>query len=541
MIFYDQLKVPPPLMCPDCRMQRRIAFRNERTLYRRACDLCKKDGISLYTEGAPFPVYCHQCWWGDDWDPLSYALEYNPQKSFLEQLRELRNKVPRVRLLSINSINSEYENNSSENKNCYLIFAAANNEDCLYGRLVQHCKNSMDCDFLYDSELCYECLDTRKSFKCLYGERLQECVDVLFSFDMRNCQNCIFCVNGRNLSCAIENQPCTKEEFEKKKAEIFRSYESIEEAKVKYKKLREKALVKYAFATKCVHATGDYMYNCHDGVKIFDVSNGKNCSYIADAEDPIDCQDVNNHYFKGERCYNVMGALQDTNCIATAFVFYCNNVAYSDNCCNSADCFGCIGLNKKKYCILNKQYTPEEYKALKEQIVESMKKEGIYGEFMPPQLSPFPYNDTLAQEYYPLTEKEAKAKGFNWQTKVSGTYGKETIAEKDMPETIGEISEDILNQVLVCKDCKKNFRITRAKFDFYKRMNLPLPHKDFECRHQDRMKKRNPRKLWPRACMCELKNHIHGAKKCPNEFETSYSPERPEVVYCENCYQQEVS
>src|SRR3989344_4930995 len=541
LIFYDQLKVPPPNYCPDCRMQRRIAFRNERTLYRRACDLCKKDGISLYTEGAPFPVYCHQCWWGDQWDPVFYAQDYDPKRPFLEQLLELRNKVPRVRLLSINSINSEYENNSSENKNCYLIFAAENNEDCLYGRLVQSCKNSMDCDFLYNSELCYECLDTRKSFKCLFGERLQECVDVLFSFDMRNCQNCIFCVNGRNLSYAIENQLCTKEEFEKKKAEILKSYESIEEAKVKYKKLREKALVKYAFATKCVHATGDYMYNCHDGVKIFDVSNGKNCSYIADAEDPIDCQDVNNHYFKGERCYNVMGALQDTNCIATAFSFYCNNVAYSDNCRNSADCFGCIGLNKKKYCILNKQYTPEEYKALKEQIVEGMKKEGVYGEFMPPQLSPFPYNDTLAQEYYPLTETEAKNLGYEWQTKASGTYGKETIAEKDMPATIGEGSEDILNQVLVCKDCKKNFRITRAEFDFYKRMNLPLPHKDFECRHQDRMKKRNPRKLWPRSCMCDKSHPLHSGAKCENKFETAYSPDRKETVYCETCYQQEVS
>ncbi|KKT00286.1 MAG: hypothetical protein UV77_C0005G0023 [Candidatus Nomurabacteria bacterium GW2011_GWA1_43_17] len=198
-------------------------------------------------------------------------------------------------------------------------------------------------------------------------------------------------------------------------------------------------------------------------------------------------------------------------------------------------------MNNKKYCILNKQYSPEEYKILKEKIVESLKKEGVYGEMMPPRLSPFPYNDTLAQEYYPLTEKEARALGYEWQTKASGTYGKETIAEKDTPATIGEVSEDILNQVLVCKDCKKNFQITRAEFDFYKRMNLPLPHKDFECRHQDRMKKRNPRKLWPRACMCELKNHLHGAKKCPNEFETSYSPDRPEVVYCENCYQQEVS
>jgi hypothetical protein len=139
-----------------------------------------------------------------------------------------------------------------------------------------------------------------------------------------------------------------------------------------------------------------------------------------------------------------------------------------------------------------------------------------------------------------MDEKEAKEKGFNWQTQVTGTYGKETIKEKEMPETIGEVTEDILNEVLVCQDCKKNFRITKGEFDFYKRMNIPLPHKDFECRHQDRMSKRNPRQLWHSSCMCELKNHLHGVKKCENEFETSYSPDRPEIVYCETCYQQEV-
>jgi len=26
----------------------------------------------------------------------------------------------------------------------------------------------------------------------------------------------------------------------------------------------------------------------------------------------------------------------------------------------------------------------------------------------------------------------------------------------------------------------------------------------------------------------------------PNEFETAYAPDRPEIVYCEKCYQQEV-
>jgi hypothetical protein len=235
-----------------------------------------------------------------------------------------------------------------------------------------------------------------------------------------------------------------------------------------------------------------------------------------------------------------MGALQTYNVKHGVYTIYVSNSEYCDSLNNCDSCFGCVGLRKKKYCILNKQYEKEEYEKLKEKIIENMKKEGSYGDFFPSTLSPFGYNETLAQEYFPIDEREAREKGFNWQSQTSGTYGKETITEKDMPETIGEAAEDILNQILVCKDCKKNFRITKGEFDFYKRMGIPLPHKDFECRHQDRMKKRNPRKLWHRACMCELKNHQHDDKKCQNEFETSYSPDRPETVYCETCYQQEV-
>ena len=540
LIFYDQIKVPSPNYCPDCRMQRRLAYRNERTLYKRTCDLCKKETISIYPAKTPFPVYCHPCWWSDGWDPTVYKMDYDPQRPFLEQFGELKNKVPRIALLVITSTNSDYTNNAADNKNCYIIFAAENNEDCLYGRLIQSCKNSVDCTFLYDSELCYECVDTRRSFKCLYGERLQECVDVLFSFDMRNCQNCIFCTNGRNLSYCIENQQVTKEEFEKKKAEILKDYARVEEAKKKYEKVKGRAIVKYAQAVKCNNVTGDYMYNCYDGVRVFDSSDAKNCSYVADFESGIDCWDCNNSYYQPERCYNIMGTLNTNNSIACVYPMYCNRIQYSDSCYHCLDCFGCAGLQKKNYHILNKEYSPEEYKKLRDEIVESMKKEGVYGEFLPPELSPFGYNETLAKEYFPMSEKEAKEKGFRWQEAETGTFGKETIKENETPKTAEELNESILKEVLVCSECKKNFRITRAEFDFYKRMNLPLPHKDFECRHQDRMKKRNPRKLWHRECMCTIERHGH-AGTCPNEFETSYSPGRPETVYCETCYQQEVS
>ena len=34
--------------------------------------------------------------------------------------------------------------------------------------------------------------------------------------------------------------------------------------------------------------------------------------------------------------------------------------------------------------------------------------------------------------------------------------------------------------------------------------------------------------------------HPEGRRGCPNEFETTYAPERLDVVYCEKCYQGEV-
>ena len=531
LIFYEQMKVPPPNHCPKCRAKIRLAFRNERTLYKRICDLCKKDVISLYPDNTPFPVYCHKCWWSDEWNPETYATQFDQSRSFLEQFVELKNKTPRISLLVIDSINSDYTNNAEDNKNCYLLFAAGNNEDCMYGRLIQRCKNSVDCNFLYDSELCYECVDTRKSFSCMYSEKLQECVNTLFSFDMRNCQNCIFCVNGRNLNYCIENKKYSKEEYEKKKNEILKSNESIKKAKELYKSMRAKAVVKYASTTKCNNVNGDYMYNCHEGVNIFDAFSTKNCSYVADADNIMDCFDCNNIYTGAERCYNVMGNLSSSNNISTVYPMYCNDVQYSDSCYNCQSCFGCAGLNKKNYYILNKKYSKEDYEKLKSQIIESMKKKGSYGDFLLPGMSPFGYNETLAQEYYPMTKEEAVKKGFNWQDTTSGTYEKETINKEKMPNTIGEVSENILNEILVCEDCEKNFKITKSEFDFYKRMGIPLPRKDFECRHKERMSKRNPRKLWHRKCM---------KKGCQNEFETSYAPNRSEIIYCERCYQQEV-
>ena len=210
LIFYEQVKTPPPLYCPDCRMAKRLTFRNERTFYKRSCDLCKKDIISLYPDDSPFTIYCRDCWWGDAWDPKSYAMNYDPQKPFFLQLKELQTKVPRIGLMVLNNVRSDYTNGSAENKDCYLIFAADYNEDCLYGRLLQRNKGCVDCAFLHESELCYECIDCKNCFKCLFSEQCQESSDLMFCYNMRNSNNSIFCTNGRNVSNSILNKKYSK-------------------------------------------------------------------------------------------------------------------------------------------------------------------------------------------------------------------------------------------------------------------------------------------------------------------------------------------
>jgi hypothetical protein len=58
---------------------------------------------------------------------------------------------------------------------------------------------------------------------------------------------------------------------------------------------------------------------------------------------------------------------------------------------------------------LNKQYTKEEYNILVPKIIEHMISTGERGEFFPPKYAPFGYNESLANEYFPLRQTEALA------------------------------------------------------------------------------------------------------------------------------------
>ena len=182
---------------------------------------------------------------------------------------------------------------------------------------------------------------------------------------------------------------------------------------------------------------------------------------------------------------------------------YDTNVYYSYLCMNSSDLFGCIGLRNKSYCILNKQYTKEEYEQLVPKIIEHMQSTGERGEFFSSSISHFGYNETVAHEYYPLTKQEALARGYKRQDNmydINIPEGAETLTGNQIPSDIFTVTEDILKKVLICEVSGRPFRITQQELDFYRKHNLPLPHKHHDVRHTERMKKRPQRTLHLRTC-----------------------------------------
>ena len=208
-------------------------------------------------------------------------------------------------------------------------------------------------------------------------------------------------------------------------------------------------------------------------------------------------------------------------------------------CFNSSYLFGCVSLKKHNFCILNKDYGSEEaFNTEKKKLIEHMKKTGEWGEFFPHELSPFAYNESIADSYFPLSKEEVTSRGWLWRDDDTKTKGKETIKLENIPD-ISQINDDILKEVLACKKCQTNYKLLKPELDLYKQLNVQIPHRCPHCRNLDQINKLDPLNLWHRQCMCTQPEHGHEGQ-CKNEFETTYSPERKELIYCEDCYNKEI-
>jgi hypothetical protein len=559
--FYEKIKVPPPTWCPDCRMVRKLLFRNERDLYKKKCDFCGKVVISIYSEKTSLRVYCQDCWWGDLWNPLSFGADYDYSKNFLSQLKDLYSAVPQMSLFNTKSVNSDYCNFSAENKNCYLLFGSKIDENVLYPHNSSFMKDSLDISASAKLELCYEDTQCENSNRLFFSNNSDNCVDAYFLYECKNCASCFGCANLRNKQYCLFNKQLTRDAYiENIKALGLGSFSSLQKVKNKFKDLYLTSIHKSSHFINTKDCTGNNIRNAKNLKYCFDIlgNDSENSKYTSHSVLGVKDSYDNYGMAKAELVYETIAigfeSNENSDYRFSFFIRGSSDISYSINCVGSMHLFACVGLRNKSYCILNRQYTKEEYEKLVPKIIEHMNDMPYidskgrvykYGEFFPPELSPFAYNETIAQEYFPLTKEEALKQGYKWKDREERNYQID-IKNEEIPDNIKEVDDSIIGKVIECEhkgtcneQCTEAFKIIPEELQFYQRMNLPIPHLCPNCRHYQRLKQRNPMKLWHRQCMCDKTTHNHKGK-CEVEFETSYAPDRPEIVYCEKCYQQEV-
>ncbi len=542
--FYKKISVPSPTFCPECREQRRLSFRNEANFYKRNCDLCGVSAVSRVSPDKEYKMYCSKCWLGDSWDFYSYGKEYDFSRSFFEQFKELLFSVPHISLSNSNCVDSEWVNQETDDKNCYLNIGGLYNEDSAYNTYevygkncfdnyfvlhCDHCSNNTHCDRCYQTHYCDECYDS---------------MDTLFSFDCRNCNNIIGCAGLRNKQYCIFNEQHTKETYENfLKEHPVSSYKSLMWWKEKSKEIWLKSPHRENFIFRSVNSTGNNLdecknaKNCWEGVKIEDSKNMSIAGWLRD------CQDCS-CYGAAELGYECAHGGGSYN---SKFLLFClsndplkkmtiNSVQYSAFTTSSSNCFGCVGVRNGEYVILNKRYTKEQYEELLPKIIQHMTdmpyfdKKGIvykYGEFFPSEISFFGYNETTAMEHFPLSKEQALEGNFVWSDYTSDT--KYEFSDYEIPDDIKDVKDDILQKILKCTITGKAYKIIPIELSFYRKMGLPIPRVCPKERHQIRIGSLLPRKLFNRNC-----------DFCKKKITTPYDPKRPELVYCESCYQKEV-
>lgn len=542
--FYEKIKVPAPTWCPACRLLRRFMFQNTWNLNWNNCDKCGEKVMSIFPPDHTIPIFCQPCWWADTWDGTEYGMDYDPSRPFLEQVKELSEKTPYATLCTeyLTNKNSGYSNALAWSKDCYMVFWADYCESVFYSSILFRLKFSADCLRANESELCYESIGINKCYQTYFSQECDACVDVWFSRNCYNCTNCVGCVNLRGESYCIFNVKYSKEDYAEKLKELnFVSAYALEEFK---NKSEEFWLTKphrvYAGNSMNLNVTGDYVYESKNSKEMYICIGAENCKWaqFITMKTAKDCFDYSGWGNNSELIYESVTVGEGSNSVCFGFECWPNslNLQYcilSTACKNS---FGCVNLKRKSYCILNKEYSKEEFEKLRAQIIEDMKtnpyidklgRTFTYGEFFSPEMSKFPYNKSNAMRFFPKTKEEALAEGYEWSDVESPTHPI-SIQSENLPETIAETTDAVLNETVGCAVCSRAYKITAGELGLLRKMNLPVPHECPKCRENRRFSKINMPGLYDRTCM-----------KCNAEIRTPFAPGRPEIVYCEKCYQQE--
>ncbi len=529
--MYEKVGIELPVICFLCRMKIHLSFWLFGKFRKGKSALSGENLITVLPENSRYPIYKLNEWHSDKWDAMDFGFDYDESKPFFEQLQSLQEKVPHPHQGGVKNTGCDWCDDVWNSKNCYLARSMVECEDLYYSYRNIKVKNSIDVSVCFDSERCFNSFNCHHSYKIFYSRNSRDCVDSYFLLDCRNCQNCFMCWNLRGKSYCIENVQYGKVEYEEKLKEFnLGSYLSIQKHKKHFDEIAQKETVhRENFNLKIYNSIGENLLNTKDCNNCFTISDSENCfnsirgGWLKSDIDTVGCTYLE---LSGNCSSCQFGgyALKYSNWSPSRYS------EYLDICIECENCFGCVGLKKKKYCILNKQYEKSEYEKLRAKIISNMRKKGEYGKFLPYSMSPGPFNLSTSYLYFPETTKEDISKlGGYWENLDENHI--EGMPTKNLPDDIKDVSDTIITQALICPKTGWRFNIAQNELIFYKQNNIPLPRYHFDVRIKENMKYTTVLQSYPYNCFY-----------CKKNINAYYPPEWGyQKIACEECYKQNIN
>ncbi|MFA6999569.1 MAG: hypothetical protein WC241_00460 [Candidatus Paceibacterota bacterium] len=531
--FLKMLRVPAPNYCPTCRRMNRFAFVNSINLYKRDNNAPGKGNkiISFVPPASPLIVYDLDSYI-KNFDSYEYSTIYDESKTFFDQFWSLRLKVPQPAIIrDPSSINSEYSINGRDLKNGYYVSGGWRSENLWYCNTVTDSRNVMDSLFVNFGENSYEIVSCEKCYNSKYLYFSDNCINSNFLYDCNNCTDCFCCVNIRNKSNCIFNVQYTKEEYKKQISEInLKSRKSINEIKTEFWDFVKLQPIRAERHERVKNVSGTNIADSKDCHDVFDTVKSTHILHCGNVIANHDSMDAN---VSGgsERLYNTIAVGSKSSNVKFSFASkFITESEFLINCRNVNNCFACIGLDNKNYCIFNRQYEKDEYYKELDKVKYSFLEKGEYGDFFPLSFSTFAYNGSTSDFIFPLNKEEVDKVDGLWQSETeSNAVGMDLVASEDIPDNIDDVDNSILSKALVCKETGKPFRITESELEFYRVHSIPLPDIHQIKRIKDRYKYLGNYRMNSDICNMCRKNII-----------TMYNSKDGWNLYCDDCYKREI-
>lgn len=527
--FYKLLRVPPPKLCPTCRRQKRFSFVNQINLYKRPNNAPgSKDKIISYVPLVSSLIVYDIKSYQDNFDPYTYGTFYDAKRPFFEQFLDFRLKVPQPSIIrDPSNINSEYSINGRNLKNGYYVSGGWMSEDVWYSVNVFSSRSVMDCLIVRNVENSYELVSSDKCYNCRYLYFSDNCIDSQFLYDCNNCIKCFGCVNLRNKSYCFFNEQLTKENYEEKIQELnLPSRDLLSKIKERFWEFVKIHPVRASRHERTENVSGVNIFNsrnCYDIIYARRTEHSLHCDQLLGNRDSMDASISGG----SEKLYQTIGIGSDSSNVKFSFLSkFILDSEFLINCRNVQNCFACVGLENKNYCIFNYQYEPEKYFKELDKIKFVLLGKGEYGEFPPFTMSSFAYNGSQADFVFPLNKAEVQKMGALWQPDMEIDVGDmATLSAQEIPDTITEVDDEIMNKAIICEETGRPFRIVKSELKFYRDNNIPIP----TIHPHQRMRTRF-------SHIGNYRMHDGVCELCNIKIKTFYNSKENWHLYCDQCY-----